>query len=330
MVVSLKKLMLVLLSFLSFFTSFIFGDFTAAFAPDDEQNVRLYFAAIADVHMTDSVFRSGMLELGLDDMAKSAYPLDALVMAGDMTDNGEAEQYETLRDTMGRYTPAKNIILAAGNHDTWTSNDTPGIIKEYFTRYTGQITSRNIDNMYYATEVNGYHFIVLGSESDSVSAYISDEQLAWLEATMEAVSQDGKPVFVISHWPMNTTHGLPESWGNENPQPEDGGFGGQSARIEAILKSYDNVFLLSGHLHLGLTNKYTEHLYSYKTVETYGSVHSINLPVYMFANFPLHGTASNGTGCVFEVYDDEVIIRARSFSAGVWYTLYTWTVPLVK
>lgn len=329
MVLIVKKLLAVLLSFLSFFFSPLLGNFTSAFAPADEENVRMVFAAIADIHMTESVFRSGMLELGLDDMANSAYPLDALVVAGDMTDGGEAEQYEMLRDTFGRFTPAKNIILSAGNHDTWTDIEVPGTIREYFTRYTGQITGRAIDEMYYATEVNGYHFIVLGSEGDGVSAYISDTQLSWLAAAMEEASQDGRPIFVISHWPMNGTHGLPESWGDENPQPEDGGFGGQSAQIEAILKQYDNVFLISGHVHLGLTNKYTENLYSYKTVETYGSVHSVNLPVYMYANMPLHGTSSNGTGCVFEVYDDEVVIRGRSFSAGVWYTLYTWTIPLV-
>jgi len=329
MFLPLKKLLTVLLAFFSMLFSPLLGNFTAAFAPSDAANVRLYFAAIADTHMTGSVFRSGMLALGLDDMEKAAYPLDALVLAGDMTDGGEAEQYEMLRDTFGRFAPAKNIILAAGNHDTWTKGDDLSKVKEYFTRYTGQITGRSIDSMYYAAEVNGYHFIVLGSEGSSVSAFISDAQLAWLAAAMEEAAQDGKPIFVISHWPMNETHGLPEKWGDENPQPEDGGFGGQSAQIEAILKRYDNVFLLSGHLHLGLTNGTTEHLYGYNTVETYGSVHSVNLPVYMFASAQLNGTVSNGIGCVFEVYDDEVIIRGRSFSSGVWYTLYTWTVPLV-
>ncbi len=329
MVLIIKKLLAVLLSFLSICFSPFFGNFTAELRPVDEDNVRMVFAAIADTHMTEEAYRRGMLKLGLDDMERSAYPLDALLIVGDMTDNGEAVEYEALRDTFRRYKPAKNIILACGNHDTWTKNETPGIIKEYFTRYTEEITGRPIEEMYYSTEVNGYHFIVLGSEGDGVCAYISDTQLAWLEEEMEEVSQDGKPIFVLSHWPMNETHGLPESWGNQNPHPYDGGFGAQSEQVEAILKSYDNVFLISGHLHLGFTNRYTEDLYTYRTIETYGSVHSINLPVYTYANVPRQGTSSNGTGCVFEVYDDEVVIRARSFSAGVWYTFYTWNIPLV-
>ena len=48
----------------------------------------------------------------------------------------------------------------------------------------------------------------------------------------------------------------------------------------------------------------------------------------MFPSAGLTGTVANGTGFVFEVYDDEVILRGRSFSAGVWYTLYTYTIPL--
>lgn len=90
MIVPLKKLLLILLSFLSFFSSPLPGNFSAEFAPVDEENVRLCFAAVSDIHMTDSVFRSGMLELGLYDMEKAAYPLDALVMTGDYTDHGES------------------------------------------------------------------------------------------------------------------------------------------------------------------------------------------------------------------------------------------------
>jgi len=330
MVPYLKKILVILLSLLSFVFSPLLGNFTAAFAPLDEKNAHLCFAAISDVHMTDSVFRSGMLELGLYDMQKAAYPLDALVLTGDNTDHGEAGQYETLCSTMGRYTPAKNIILGAGNHDTWTQSDDAGKAKEYFTKYTNKISGLAIDQMYYTTEVNGYRFIVLGSEGDSTSAYFSDTQLAWLRDTMEEASKDNKPIFVISHWPMNGTHGLPETWGDSNPSPADGGMGDQSAQVEAILKSYKNVFLLSGHTHLGFTNDTTKNFYGYSSVDTYGSVHSINLPCYMFASSELKGTVSNGTGYVFEVYNDKVIIRGRSFSAGVWYTLYTYTIPLVQ
>ena len=38
----------------------------------------------------------------------------------------------------------------------------------------------------------------------------------------------------------------------------------------------------------------------------------------------------SGTGFVFEVYEDEVVIRGRSYSSNVWYTAYEYTIPLVE
>ncbi len=328
MVYYIKKLLLILLSLISVVASPVAGDFMAAFAPVDAETVRLDFAAIADVHMTDEDVRSEMLRLGLYDMENAAYPLDALVFAGDNTDHGYLEQYDLLYGTMSQYTPAKNIIIGEGNHDTWTESEGYNLARDYFIEYTNKITGLGIENVYYTTEVNNYHFVVLGSEDSRTSAYISDEQLVWLEDTMEEASKDGLPIFVVSHWPINGTHGLPETWGDDEPEPADGGFGDQSAQIEAILKSYKNVFLISGHIHDGFTNELTEGLYEYQSVETYGSFHSVNLPSYMYACANFNGTVSNGTGYVFEVYDDKVIIRGRGFSAGDWYTLYTYTIPL--
>jgi len=160
-----------------------------------------------------------------------------------------------------------------------------------------------------------------------VAAYISDEQLDWLAAEMEKASEDGLPIFVICHWPINQTHGLPETWGEEDMEPDDGGIGDQSARAEEILKAYKNVFMISGHIHSGFSNESQNNINGYVSVESDGSFHSINLPSYMYMTF--RGRIANGTGFTFEVYENEVVIRARSFSAGVWYTDYNWTIELV-
>ena len=156
---------------------------------------------------------------------------------------------------------------------------------------------------------------------------MSDTQLAWLEAEMEKASADNLPIFVVCHWPVNQTHGLPGTWGDDEPEPDDGGIGDQSAAVESILKKYNNVFMISGHLHNGLVNDEQVDTYTYASVESDGSFHSINLPPYMYLT--IRGRVSNGTGYQIEVYDDTVEIRGRSFSAGVWYTDYTWSIPLV-
>ena len=323
----IKTFLSVLLSLLNIFTFPIWGNYTGKFEPVDADNCRLNFAAISDIHMQDDGIRGFMLGFGLHDMQNADKELDALVCSGDLTNHGYAEEWEALVETFGKYTPAKNIILAQGNHDTWTEDDKYDLAREYFIKYTEEITGRKIENEYYSTKVNGYTFIVLASEYDHTDMYISPAQLAWLEAEMAKAAQDGLPIFVISHWPINQTHGLPESWGDEEYEPDEGGMGDQSDAVEAILKKYDNVFHITGHIHLGFKNEGQLGKYEYASVESDGSLHSINLPTYMYVN--IDGRIANGTGYQFEVYDDRVELRARSYSASAWYTDYNYTIPLV-
>lgn len=322
----IKGLVAVIMTVLNVFTGFIFGDFTAETKPlyDD---CKLNFAAFSDVHMTDEQARVDMLKFGLQDMQNSDYPLDLIIGTGDLTDHGEPEEWANLEKAFADYTPAKNIILAQGNHDTWTGDDDYTLSRELFIEYNEKIAGREIDEVYYSTKVNGYTFIVLGSEEDHTYAYMSDTQLDWLANEMETASKDGLPIFVICHWPLNQTHGLPETWGEDDMEPDDGGIGDQSARVEEILKSYENVIMISGHIHSGFSNDRQEDINGYVSVESDGSFHSVNLPSYMYMT--IRGRIANGTGYTFEVYEDTVEIRARSYSAGVWYTDYDYTIDLV-
>lgn len=326
MITFIKTILLVITFILNTFFSPVFGNFTAKTQPVTD-DCKLFFASISDIHMTDDALRSMMLEFGLSDMENFDHTLDALVCSGDLTDHGEKEEWDNLEKTFSKYNPAENIILAQGNHDTWTEDDKYDLAKKYFIEYNEKISDRKIEHEYYSTKINGYSFIVLGSETDRTSAYISEEQLEWLETEMETASKDGLPIFVICHWPINQTHGLPETWGDDEPEPDDGGLGDQSADVEKILKKYKNVFMISGHLHNGVTNENQVDVYTYVSVESDGSFHSINLPPYMYAT--IRGRVSNGTGLIFEVYDNRVDIRTRSYSAGVWYTDYNYSIPLV-
>lgn len=327
MIAIIKNFIPIITMILSLIASPVFGDFAAKNQPVDPENCKLYFSSISDIHMTDEKLRSYMLELGLYDMENSAYPLDAIVAAGDLTDHGYDEQWANLEKTFAKYTPAKNIILAQGNHDTWTEDEGYDKAKDLFIEYNSKIAGREIEHEYYSTKINGYTFIVLASEEDSTAAYMSDDQLKWLAAEMEKAAQDDLPIFVVCHWPINESHGLPETWGDDEPEPDDGGIGDQSDEVEAILKKYDNVFMITGHVHSGFTNESQVDTYGYASVESDGSFHSINLPSYMYMT--IRGRISNGTGFNFEVYEDRVDIRARSYSAGVWYTDYNYSIPLV-
>ncbi len=304
------------------------GNISADFAPKDADNVKLTFATISDTHMKDSATRAFMMELGLSDMENADYPLDALVHAGDITDHAYEEQWQKTVDVFSKYNPAKNIILGVGNHDTWGSEEDDRFpeSQERFIKYGGQIMNRELDKVYYSTKVNGYTFVVMSSEDDGTDAYVSDEQLDWLDATMAEAAKDNLPIFLVFHQPLNGSHGLPRTWGDDEPEPMDGGIGEQSDKVEAILQKYKNVFYISGHIHNGIGDSFTSKAWGYKSVETIGNITSVNLPSYMYPTY--RGQVMSGLGFVFEVYEDEVVIRARSYSSNVWYTAYDYTIEL--
>ena len=330
-----------LIGFLRKFISFFMAVallFPSAFAgyrlADDMQPAgeapETVFAVISDIHLTDDRARANMLALGLADMEAAARRLDALVLCGDNTDGGEREQYELLYETMSAYDAAENVILAQGNHDTWTDAGFDAA-KALFLEYNEKIAGRTPEQAYYTAQVNGCRFIVMASDADHVDAYFSDEQLAWLRAELDAACADGGPVFVLSHWPLNYTHGLPGTWeGNPFEEANVGGMGDQSDAVREILTGYENVFLISGHLHTGLADEAHEALgpvFRYSSIEHDGSLTTVNLPSYTYPS--VRGNGLNGKGFVFEVYEDSVLIRARCFSGGYWLEAYSESVPLV-
>lgn len=330
MIAALKTFLSVMMSFLCLFTFPVFGRYAEKITPADKENIRLNASLISDIHLTDSKLRAKMLELGLYDMENAACDIDALILLGDNTDHGYTEQYENLKETFAKYTPAKEIYLAEGNHDTWTrdSDDPYESARLNFVKYNKEITGHESEKAYYTAEINGYPFIFLASESDHTGAYISDEQLAFFADAMEKAAATGKPIFVCCHWPVNQTHGLPDTWGFEKDYPiDEGGLGDQSDAVYGILKQYKNVFYITGHIHSGFTNDTDADLYKYNSIYSDGDLHFVNLPSYMYMT--IRGRISNGTGYQMEVYDDEVVFRARSFSAGVWYTNYDYAIPLV-
>lgn len=324
-----KSIFSLVLSVINIFTFSIFGNFAGEdnYKVKNEEEILLNFAAISDIHMTDGSIRMQMLKCGLWDMENAHNELDALILTGDITDHGLVPEYENLKKAFEPYSPAKEILMAVGNHDTWTDEDDryePA--KENFVKYSKEITGRELTECYYSTEINGYTFIVMASEGTNVAAYISETQLGWLRAEMDKAAEKGLPIFVVSHWPVAQSHGLPETWGEEEPNVLDGSLGDQNYAVEEILKDYENVFMLSGHIHNGLSNENQANLYGYTSVESDGSFHSINLPSFSFPS--TRGTALLGGGYSIEVYEEEVVVRARSFTSGMWHTEHDVTIPL--
>lgn len=307
------------------------ADSTAPNAPMDAESCKLNFVVVSDTHMKtekESLPNDLILNLIMKDF-EAAEGYDALVFTGDITDHGYEEQWAHFYEQMKVYEPADSIYLAMGNHDTWTRDGSDnrtakGLFMEYSTKLTGKFTG----NYYYSTTVNGYPFIFLTSEEDHTAATFSDKQIKWFKNEMKKAAKLDKPIFVVCHWPINMTHGLPVSWGDDDYDDMTGGMGEQSDRINKIMQKYDNVFMISGHIHNGISNSETKAELGYESLEKVGNIYSLNIPA--INGFNENGDWFPGTSYVIEVYEDEVVFRARNFMSGFWRPEYNYSVELTK
>lgn len=279
----------------------------------DEENVNLAVVAFADTHIRPTGISPYNFECALDDIENSDIDFDAFLIAGDLSELGDDISYELMWDALDK-TEIDNILLATGNHDVRVVYD---LRTEQIIDKTNSFLGTEIDKPYYSYDINGYTFIVMGSDSRLFEkAVISDEQLAFIDAELERATKDGKPAFVMCHQPLENTHGLPEVWKN-------GGIGEQSEKVREILVKYKNVFFLNGHLHDGVYENSLEILDEEK------GVYSVNLPAFGKEN-DYGKFLQPGLGTYFEIYDDEVVFTARDFRAGKSLEGCTKSFELVK
>lgn len=265
------------------------------------EECRMSFVALADTHVRDTKINNFYLESGLQDMANAKDEFDALVIAGDLSEFGDPYSYDVLWEKLEASCFAdKPILLATGNHDIRLAYKSQ---TEMIMGKAEEYLDIEIDKPYYSHDVDGYTFVVLGSDAWQLEkAVISDEQLAFLDSELARGTADGKPAFVICHQSLSNTHGLPEVW-------ENGDLGEDSQAVYDVLTKYENVFFISGHLHDGVYEN------SLEVFDEEKGVYSINLPAYGREN-DYGAFLQPGLGAYVEVYDDCVVFTARDFRAG--------------
>ena len=309
----------------------VLKDFDSAICPQHPSKARLFGVLVADVHMRDEPYRNRRLFDGLYDLENASVPLDVLASAGDLTDHGELSEWATVVKKTNGHTPAKEIVLALGNHDTWTTTLEGGDNYDYavglFLHFIEKLTGVPEEKVWFTRVVKGYSFICMGSEDGSCDGKIGAQQIAWLDGELKKATADGKPAFVINHQALQQTHGLPftaSAGKNKDLPPDEGGLHEGNDEVRAVLRRYKNVLLISGHSHMGLSGRFTKHA----TFEQVDSFYSINLPCYMFWNHD--GLPSCGYGYVLEVYDDKVLLRARNLIRRVWMPAYDYMFPIIR
>lgn len=316
----------------------LFGGVTTPAAGDPLRNfaddVNIDFVVTGDPQVGDYLpEREANLMSFSEDMMNSEIDLDAFIIAGDIAENGMPHEFSRVADLIKDFNVGK-YVMCTGNHDIRLRD-----FEESKSTFLGFMNDLNAeedaqDNIYYKTMVGDYTFLVMGSEEMRFEdAFISREQLQWLNIELKNATAEGKPVFVICHYPLAEGHGLPSTWGSANSGAGDeslptyerkddydmtGSIGDQTNDVYDILTKYENVFFITGHLHTGF-GKFT-----YETISDKNNVQGVNVPSVGIDN--KDGVYNNpGTGLLVEVTDSQVIFYARDFRNGKFLTTEDWS-----
>lgn len=196
---------------------------------------------------------------------------DVIFFTGDISDLGEVKSYQKLVADITSVYPDEatrpKMIFTGDNHewyDAWTVNGhTPTATfaqtQERFCEQLKTLREGNMDdNTYY--KVNGYHFIGISSDGmpeGSGQCNYTAETIQFAKEKLDLAYADSttKPIFLAIHQaPPDTVEG------------SDGADCFDSADMEALLKNYPNLVVITGHTHTALQDERSIHQGDYTTL----------------------------------------------------------------
>ena len=241
----MTKILSLLLTLLTAFSA-LFGGMIHVKKPEDTGTFAPVFRFIAssDSHVEtyldiESHRIQKMLRLGyaVADADPAYNALDAVLVAGDLTDDGRKDQFNAfaaaLRSELRPETRFLGVTAASHDGNTMRRRE----VHDYYNAVTGNTAD-------FHTVIGGFHFIGL-SASDNDDEHYDEGQAAWLRAQLEeAVAEDPlKPVFVMHHEHVrNTVYGSSdfEGWG--------------VPYFTEVLNDFPQVVDFSGHSHYPLND----------------------------------------------------------------------------
>lgn len=223
--------------------------------PEDFRPV-LRFAVCSDVHLSNEgdgpqnaeKFRK-LFDVAYSLAKKSEYKgLDAVLVAGDMTEQGKAQEYEIYRKLAKECVKeGTELLTVMGNHEhiEYRDTSTPEKAVEVFKEYVS-------DEVDFHKVIGGYHFIGVSYDDNGKEEFKT--KLDWLRAELDkAVADTGdKPIFVMQHpHPALTVYGS-VNWANMD--------------IRIVLKDYPQVVDFSGHSHYAANDPRSIHQSTFTAV----------------------------------------------------------------
>lgn len=210
------------------------------------------FAVLSDVHLaTDAIgtwklFHRTERHLEAAVECVNERSVDGVIVAGDLTRNGEPEEFGRF-DELAAFDPP--MVAVPGNHDLPTTFDDHASlpIRSFEDRYTP-------DGLPFVTRLGALdviglnsHAATVGAPAESYDGRLSAEQLMWLDETLATVDPD--TTIVTVHHNLPATGELYERYRAELPvRGEVPGFTNPQPLVE-LLAQYDVALVVTGHLH---------------------------------------------------------------------------------
>lgn len=280
--------------------------------PKDFQPVLRFFAC-SDTHIdgaedkkADRIRNAVDFAYSLTDGGYSK--LDAVLFAGDITNSGTEEQFETADKVIKDVVKDETEILAlvAKNHDGYAG-------KEKALGFVEGLTGKDSD---FHIVINGFHFICIStSEKENIRYDLS--QRAWLRKQLEEASADDpeKPIFVAHHEHVaDTVYGsktISEGWGQ--------------VYFSDILAAYPQVIDISGHSHYPVNDPRSIWQGTFTAIGT-GSMHYLEFTVGTDRTVHPEGCYDCPQAWIIEVdKDNNVRLRGLDVNNRAWLCDYLLT-----
>lgn len=191
----------------------------------------MIIAQLTDLHLgfngpDNRCINRARLEMVLADIRMLRRQPDIMLLTGDLTENGDKESYEALRDVME--TVACPVYYLMGNHDN----------RDEFRRIFPQ-QPFNDGFLHYVIEDWPVRVVVLDTlEPGRHGGAFCEARAKWLEETL---AQDSKPTLIALHHPPIKT-GI--DWMTAQIDAQ------WVLRLSGIIKKFDHVHhVIAGHIH---------------------------------------------------------------------------------
>lgn len=296
------------------------GIYKETYEAEKPDEVLMNAVLIADIHADGDPVRdrNDNLRRLLADINASEERLDAIAIAGDITNCGNVKEYINLEAMLLMYNKSEHLIPSMGNHDSRATCVEEPYFDEGSSLFKGFLRAQGIETEtnYYYKVINGCYFIALGTES-MPDPYISDTQIAWVDSLLAEAAKTGMPCFIISHELLMGTH-------DDANVPASRNLGEASDKLKAVVKKYADEGLTTvyvcGHLH--------KNFHADTLVTVSDNFYSLLLPSALYSEDDITGEDILSLGVTAEVYKDKLVIRARNFYTYEWIEDYRWELPV--